>query len=207
MSGETCGRPFPCWSKSTSEGIHWSGFTPVGKGNGTYGGGEGTLGTALLNGNLLSPFSVKNCSEPSETAVNRVLISSDHSKTWKVKFAAAPIAAHSAQSAINAGCMPLQVGGPSPTIVDGTDKPWGESAVAELANGSVVLTSRLSQPLTAASRWRGFAISHDGGESWDKAWTFPANQVPRFARISSLTVAARSFSSRLCFRPRLEMIS
>jgi hypothetical protein len=61
--------------------------------------------------------------------------------------------------------------------VDGKEKPWGESAVAELANGSVVLTSRLSQPLTAASRWRAFAISHSGGESWDKAWTFPADQV------------------------------
>lgn len=61
--------------------------------------------------------------------------------------------------------------------MDGKEKPWGESAVAELANGSVVLTSRLSQPLTTASRWRAFAISHTGGESWDKAWTFPADQV------------------------------
>lgn len=62
-------------------------------------------------------------------------------------------------------------------MVDGKQKPWGESGVAELANGSIVLTSRLSQPLTADSRWRGFAISHTGGESWEKAWTFPANQV------------------------------
>lgn len=49
--------------------------------------------------------------------------------------------------------------------------------MAELANGSVVMTSRLSQPIAAASRWRGFAISHDGGKSWEpNAWTFPADQ-------------------------------
>ena len=148
-----CGSPFPCWSKSTDEGSSWSAFTPAGKGNGTFGGAEGSLGTTLSTGNLLSPFSVKSCSptNPPTNQVNRVLISADHGATW-------------------------QVGGPTPAVVDGKPKPWGESAVAELANGSVVLTSRLSQPLTAGSRWRGFAISHTGGQSWEKAWTFPADE-------------------------------
>ena len=86
-SGTRCGSPFPCWSKSTDEGSHWSGFTPAGKGNGTYGGGEGTLGTALSTGKLLSPFSVSNCSDAASTTVNRVLISSDHSETWQVTIA------------------------------------------------------------------------------------------------------------------------
>ena len=86
LSGAGCGKPFPCWSKSTDDGNHWSTFIPAGKGNGTYGGAEGTLGTALSNGNLLSPFSVNNCSATMSTAVNRVLISSDHSKTWQVRF-------------------------------------------------------------------------------------------------------------------------
>lgn len=86
LSDAGCGKRFPCWSKSTDDGSHWSTFTPAGKGNGTYGGAEGTLGTALSSGNLLSPFSVKNCSAAMSTAVNRVLISSDHSKTWQVIF-------------------------------------------------------------------------------------------------------------------------
>ena len=151
-SGSGCGAPFPCWSQSTDEGSHWSPFTPAGTGTGTYGGAEGSLGSALSSGSLLSPFSVKNCSDPTaSTQVNRVLISQDHGKTW-------------------------EVGGPTPAVVDGQAKPWGESAVAELANGSVVMTSRLSQPLNAASRWRAFAISHDGAQTWEKAWTFPASQ-------------------------------
>lgn len=132
-----CGNPFPCWSKSTNEGQSWSAFTPTGTGNGTFGGAEGSCGIALSSGHLLSPFAVSNCSAATPTSsVNRVLSSSDSGQTW-------------------------QVGGPTPSVVDGVTKPWGESGLAELANGSVVLTSRLSEPLKPGARWRGFAISHD----------------------------------------------
>lgn len=30
--------------------------------------------------------------------------------------------------------------------------------------------------MSASSRWRAFAISHTGGQTWDKAWTFAADQ-------------------------------
>ena len=115
-----CGAPFPCWSRSTDEGTHWSPFTPAGTGNGTYGGAEGSLGTAALsNGNLLSPFSVKNCSDPKASQVNRVLISADHGKTW-------------------------QVGGPTPSIVDGKQKPWVSKNVflSHLHINTIILPSQ-----------------------------------------------------------------
>ena len=71
---------------------------------------------------------VSNCSNPKAgPSVNRALISSDHGATW-------------------------EVGGPTPTMVDGQLKSWGESMVAELANGSVVLTSRMGDALSASSR-------------------------------------------------------
>lgn len=104
------------------------------------------------NGNLLASFSAVNrTANPKAVATNRVLISADHGKTWSA-------------------------GGPTPEPVDKVQKSWGESTVAELANGSIVLTSRMGVALSPAARWRGFAISHDGGNSWDKAWTFPADQ-------------------------------
>eukprot|EP00729_Bicosta_minor_P017359 gene17359-7753_t len=153
QNGLGCGRPFPCTSKSTDEGRTWSPMVPVGQGNGTFGGAEGSGGVALAStGNIVSPFAVSNCSNPKAgPSVNRALISSDHGATW-------------------------EVGGPTPTMVDGQLKSWGESMVAELANGSVVLTSRMGDALSASSRWLAFAISNDGGESWDNAWDFPANQ-------------------------------
>lgn len=146
------GLPFPCATKSTDEGTTWSSMVPTGKGNGIYGRGEGGGGIAMAStGNILSPFGVSNASDPKQPATNRVLISADHGGTWTV-------------------------GGPTPLLVDGQPKPWGECMVAELANGSVVLTSRLGVAMNAASRWRAFTISHDGGTSWENAWTFPANQ-------------------------------
>ena len=66
--------------------------------------------------------------------------------------------------------------GPTPEPVDNVQKSWGESSVAELANGSVVLTSRMGVAMSASSRWRAFAISHTGGQTWDKAGTFAADQ-------------------------------
>ena len=69
-----------------------------------------------------------------------------------------------------------QVGGPTPALP--SKQGWGECMVAELANGSVVITSRLSDRVGrhTAPIQRGFAISHDQAKTWEKAWTFPAAQ-------------------------------
>jgi hypothetical protein len=51
--------------------------------------------------------------------------------------------------------------------------------VAELANGSVVLTSRLSfyhGRYVVFPNQRAFSISHTAGRTWEKSWTFPADQ-------------------------------
>ena len=54
---------------------------------------------------------------------------------------------------------------------------WAVDAhVGDTGSGSVVITSRMGVAMSANSRWRAFAISHTGGQTWDKAWTFPADQ-------------------------------
>lgn len=83
---------------------------------------------------------------------NRVIFSSDGGRTW-------------------------QSGGATPPLP--SSQGWGEAAVAELANGSVVLTSRLK---SFYGHWqvyplqRAFSISHDGATTWEKSWAFPAAQ-------------------------------
>lgn len=54
---------------------------------------------------------------------------------------------------------------------------WTESSVAELSNGSVVLTARALHGRAARDfpgMRRLFAISHDGGETWARRWAFKA---------------------------------
>jgi len=149
-----CPEPATCSWKSTDEGQTWTGPIHVGD----FGSGEGCIGATLsTTGNLLMPTGLKcNGTVPEErgSGADTVLISSDHGATWKT-------------------------GGLTPILP--TKQSWGESGVAELANGSVVITSRLGG-LPGARKWsmaaiqRGFAMSHDGGETWDRAWTFPAGQ-------------------------------
>ena len=145
-------RAATCSWTSKDEGATWVG--PVHVGNYSY--GEGGGGVALsTTGSLIATIqSPNNCNTSSNSTMpsrDATLISSDHGKTWSV-------------------------GGATPFLPSG--QGWGECMVAELGNGSVVLTSRLSigahfhfLPLE-----RAFAISHDGARTWDKAWTFPADQ-------------------------------
>lgn len=52
---------------------------------------------------------------------------------------------------------------------------WTESSVAELPNGSVVLTARALHGRSARDhpgKRRLFAISHDAGETWARTWAF-----------------------------------
>lgn len=89
--------------------------------------------------------------------VNRLLISDDHGESWRP-------------------------GGPTP-IPDAFDKGnlgWTECQVAELGNGSLVLTSRVMQPVQSFDHplpyQRMFAMSHDQGNTWASAWAFDGNQ-------------------------------
>lgn len=69
-------------------------------------------------------------------------------------------------------------GAPTPPLP--SKQGWGEAMVAELANGSVVMTSRLSAFKQPGWHWlpvqQAFAISHDGAKTWSKSWSFPAAQ-------------------------------
>ena len=142
-----CPLPATCSWMSTDEGTTWTGPVHVGD----YGSGEGCGGITLsTTGNILMPTGLPNCTDSTKPSFDSVLITTDHGKTWSI-------------------------GGPTPRI--STGQGWGECMLAELANGSVVLTSRLSSRLGrhTAPIQRAFAISHDGCQTWDKAWTFPAD--------------------------------
>ena len=59
----------------------------------------------------------------------------------------------------------------------------GEAAVAELSNGSLVITARYGQNrshhLTCAQEpCRVFARSDDGGSTWSKLWHVPYDMLP-----------------------------
>ena len=138
-----------CSWKSSDDGLTWAGPTSVG----SFGHVEGCGGTALsASGTILAGAGLPNCSSTSPSFA-AALISSDGGRHW-------------------------QRGGPTPRLPSG--QGWGECSIAELANGSVVLTSRLGQSVAKGAHWapiqQAFAISHDGGQHWDKAWSFPAAQ-------------------------------
>ena len=136
-------------SKSTGDGATWTATAPAGchSGNHTGSTGEGCGGVALSGGDVLAPVG------SGEGGGNVVIISPDSGSTWAAGNATPP--------------LPSRQG-------------WGEAMVAELANGSVVLTSRLKS--TDGHSWhflpiqRGFAISHTGGRTWARSWSFPADQ-------------------------------
>ena len=179
-----CGR----WvSNSTDDGRTWSTPVPAAEGNTTWGNGLAS-GIALkygkAKGNLLAAYRTDcadpagglpadwgggfpaNCTEAAwrpadgnapNPVPDRALISTDRGATW-------------------------HAGGVTPPHMNGhSNAGWTECQVAELANGSVVLTSRTIQPLgrvtTVVPYQRLFAMSHDGGESWSKSWGFKANQA------------------------------
>jgi hypothetical protein len=152
LPSPSCANPFSCVSKSSDEGASWSHYVPAGcKGNYTGGGsGEGCGGITLSTGNIIAPFGFGGKGKaPTPGGVgNFVIISSDGS-TWRAGNATP--------------ALPSRNG-------------WGEAMVAELANGSVVLTSRLSTARSMGPIQRGFAISHTGGRTWAKSWSFPADQ-------------------------------
>merc|ERR1711865_1016219 len=92
--------------------------------------------------------------------VNRLLISDDHGESWRP-------------------------GGPTPgaddTPYDKGNLGWTECQVAELANNSLVLTSRVMQTLGSRPSLlpfqRMFTMSDNGGDSWGKVWAFEGNQA------------------------------
>ena len=145
-----CAQPFSCMSKSTDDGTSWTIAEAVGchTENQTGSTGEGCGGITLSTGDILAPAGRKT------GAGNFVIISQDSGRTWKMGNATPPLPSKQA---------------------------WGEAMVAELANGSVVLTSRLSG-VRKTPHWeflpiqRGFSISHTGGRTWAKSWSFPADQ-------------------------------
>lgn len=152
VAAGSCPSPPTCSWRSTDEGMRWSGPTPVGR----YGGGEGCVGVAVsASPTLLMPTGgMANCTDPSQPAYDTVLISEDHGATW-------------------------HAGGATPRL--STRQSWGESALAELANGSIVINTRLSVRSPGghhtAPAQTAFAISHDGARTWEeRAWTFPAAQ-------------------------------
>ena len=146
-----CVRPFSCMSKSTDAGSTWSRAEAVGcqHGNQTGGStGEGQQGVALSNGDLVAPAG------RGADGGNIVIISRDGGSGWQPGNATPPL--------------------PS-------NQGWGEAMVAELSNGSLVLTSRLSG-VRKVPHWEflplqtAFSISHTGGRTWEKSWSFPADQ-------------------------------
>ena len=152
LIGGGCPLPATCSWSSADEGATWT-ASPVHVGN--YGSGEGCGGVALSgsssSGTILMPAGLPNCSAPTQPSYDAALISTDGGKTWRP-------------------------GGPTPPLA--THQGWGECMLAELANGSVVLTSRLSDRVGrhTAPIQRAFAISDDGARTWRRAWTFPASQ-------------------------------
>ena len=129
--GSGCPPQLTCVRTSRDEGSSWSPPTPVG----AYNSGEGCGGTVLSTGEVLSAFGLGNCSsaggrDPNHPSFDVVAISSDHGTSWAPGAATPP--------------LPQAQG-------------WGEAAVAELANGSVVLTSRLAQSVAPHAQFAGLA--------------------------------------------------
>lgn len=149
-----CHRPYSCMSKSTNSGDTWTAATPVGCHSGNHTGetNEGCGGVALSNGDILAPAGSQ------KGGGNFVIISSAEGGSNYTRW------------------LPGNATPPLPS-----KQGWGEAMVAELANGSVVLTSRLSG-VRKVPHWeflpiqRGFSISHTGGRTWAKSWSFPADQ-------------------------------
>jgi hypothetical protein len=141
-------------SKSTNSGDTWTAATPVGCHSGNHTGetNEGCGGVALSNGDILAPAGSQ------KGGGNFVIISSAEGGSNYTRW------------------LPGNATPPLPS-----KQGWGEAMVAELANGSVVLTSRLSG-VRKVPHWeflpiqRGFSISHTGGRTWAKSWSFPADQ-------------------------------
>jgi len=177
-------------TRSSDDGRSWSVPTPVGGlANTTWGNGLAS-GVALRKGGALLAAIRTDCADPRANlpgggwpanctrnpdgsraawnpaterphpTVDRALISTDSGVSW-------------------------HAGGGTPLGTDGgASLGWTECQLAELANGSVVLTSRTIQPLSHAGALplqRVFAISHTGGETWqERWWGFPANQSDGF---------------------------
>lgn len=84
---------------------------------------------------------------------------------------------------------------------------WTESSVAELPNGSVVLTARALHGRSARDhpgKRRLFAISHDAGASWAKTWAFSGKEMDAtsplrdpdcFASLAASTVGSGASTS------------
>ena len=149
---QICGR----WvSKSTDDGSSFS--DPIQAGTGDIGAtwGSGLAhGIALQSGRLAAAYRT-DCSDRGQPGyhctdnffiTDRALLSNDSGATW-------------------------YAGGPVPHA---KRSDWTESNLAELANGSVVLTSRMFEHTDDERSW---AISHDGAVSWAKEWHFSSRQT------------------------------
>ena len=149
---------------------------------GLYGSGEG-CGGVVVSDRLLMPASVRNCSAPAQPSFDMVLSSTDHGRTW-------------------------HAGGPTPQLP--SRQGWGECMLAVLANGSTVISSRLSARVPGgrhtAPVQTAFAISHDRAQTWGRAWTFPAGQPfdvgfgPGYG-VEHALIAARNRSVLLLSKP------
>ena len=142
-------------TKSTDDGVSWGEALKAGKGDigATWGSGL-AHGVALRSGRLAAAYR-SDCADRGQPGYHctdnfdisdRALLSDDAGATW---YAGGAV--------------------PHPKHSD-----WTESQLAELANGSVVLTSRMFEHTDTERSW---AISHDGGKSWAKEWSFSSKQA------------------------------
>lgn len=152
---QICGR----WvSKSTDDGSSFSDPVPAGKGDigATWGSGL-AHGIALRSGRLAAAYRT-DCSDRGQPGyhctdnffiTDRALLSDDNGASW-------------------------YAGGAVPHA---KRSDWTESNLAELGNGSVVLTSRMFEHTDNERSW---AISHDGAKSWAKEWSFSSRSVGNY---------------------------
>lgn len=141
------------WSmRSVDEGATWSKSTPLSVPNKTWGGALAS-GITLTRGPHKGRMMVA-LNAMCQTHASYVLYSDDRGATW--------------QSGAHMVLLPKFGGG------------WTECQVAELRNGSVLLTSRNRYAISSGQGPRLFARSDDGGVSWAANWSanYTTNVLP-----------------------------
>merc|ERR1711865_1246528 len=113
--------------------------------------------------------------------VNRLLISDDHGESWRPGGPTPGADDKGTYDKGNLGWTEYDKGNLGWTEYDKGNLGWTECQVAELANNSLVLTSRVMQTLGSRPNLlpfqRMFTMSDNGGDSWGKVWAFEGNQA------------------------------